>query len=183
MAEQRDGVGTAVALGAVLVGAAVAVGLGVFGKVHEPRYFALDIAGFSGGVAVKTWLACVVFVLVLGQLVSGLVRYGRIPGVAAPSWIGPLHVWTGRVAVLVSAPVAVHCGYSLGFQSYEPRVLTHSVFGCFFYGVFVAKTLLLTRRGPASWVIPVAGGLMFASCTGIWLTSALWFFEHNGLTF
>ncbi|MDT5108216.1 MAG: hypothetical protein QOE20_106 [Mycobacterium sp.] len=43
------------------------------------------------------------------QLLSALIMYGRIPGVGAPSWIGPVHVWSGRLAVLVSVPVAVHC--------------------------------------------------------------------------
>jgi hypothetical protein len=29
----------------VLIGSAVAVGLGVFGKVHEPQFFAINVAG------------------------------------------------------------------------------------------------------------------------------------------
>jgi Family of unknown function (DUF6529) len=80
------------------------------------------------------------------QLLSALIMYGRIPGVGAPSWIGPVHVWSGRLAVLVSVPVAVHCLYALGFQSSDRRVLVHAVLGCLFYGVFVTKMLLLTVR-------------------------------------
>ena len=57
------------------------------------------------------------------------------------------HVWSGRLAVLTSVPVAVHCLYALGFQATDTRVLFHSLFGCFFYGAFAAKMLLLTRRG------------------------------------
>jgi hypothetical protein len=48
------GVGAAIA---VVVGACVAVGLGVFGKVHDPQFFSINIAGFSIGLAVKTWMA------------------------------------------------------------------------------------------------------------------------------
>ena len=61
-------------------------------------------------------------------------------------WAGPrLHRWSGRVAVLLTVPVAVHCLYALGFQLGSPRVLVHSLVGCFFYGVFVAKMLVLPR--------------------------------------
>ncbi|MDO3650018.1 DUF6529 family protein [Nocardia mangyaensis] len=168
---------------ALLAGAAVSVALGVYGKVHEPRFFAVNVAGFSSPTAVKAWLATAVFVLVIGQLFSALLMYGKLPGLTAPSWTGVVHVWSGRAAVLLSAPVAVHCLYALGFQDGTVRVYAHSVLGCFFYGVFVAKMLLLTRKELPGWAVPVAGGLTFAGLTGLWLTSSLWFFQNNGLTF
>jgi hypothetical protein len=168
---------------AVLLGAMVAVALGVFGKIHEPQYFSISIAGFSSGLAVKAWLATLAIVLALFQLVSAFAMYRLIPGGKAPAWIGTAHVWSGRLAVLVSVPVAVHCLYALGFQTYDNRVLFHSLFGCFFYGAFVTKMVLLTRKGLRAWVIPVAGGLVFFSLVYVWLTSALWFFDTNGITF
>ena len=168
---------------AVALGAVVAVGLGVFGKVHEPQFFSVSVAGFSSGTAVKAWLATLAVVLALFQLASAFAMYRLIPGRKAPSWIGTAHVWSGRLAVLVSVPVAVHCLYALGFQSYDNRVLFHSLFGCFFYGAFVTKMLLLTRKSLRAWVIPVAGGLVFFGLVYVWLTSALWFFETNGVTF
>jgi Family of unknown function (DUF6529) len=168
---------------AVALGALVAVGLGIFGKVHEPRYFSISVAGFSSGLAVKAWLATVAVGLALFQMASAFAMYRLIPGGKAPSWMGTAHVWSGRLAVLVSVPVAVHCLYALGFQSYDNRVLFHSLFGCFFYGAFVTKMVLLTRKGLRGWVIPVAGGLVFFGLVYVWLTSALWFFETNGITF
>jgi hypothetical protein len=171
------------ALIAVVLGAVVAVALGVFGKVHEPQYFSINLAGFSSGLTVKAWLATLAMVLALFQLVSAFAMYRLIPGGRAPAWIGTAHVWSGRLAVLVSVPVAVHCLYALGFQSYDNRVLFHSLFGCFFYGAFVTKMLLLTRKGLRAWVIPVAGGLVFFGLLYVWLTSALWFFDTNGITF
>ncbi|PXX62353.1 hypothetical protein DFR70_107221 [Nocardia tenerifensis] len=165
----------------LLAGAAVSVLLGVYAKTHEPAGYSVGIAGFSSAQAMKTWLASVSFLLALCQFASALVMYGRLP-VAAPSWIGAVHVWTGRLAVLVSVPVAVHCLYAFGFQHYDTRVLTHSLLGCFCYGAFVAKMLLLTRNGLPRWAIPIAGGLVLTGVTGLWLTSALWFFQHNGLT-
>ncbi|MFE7802836.1 DUF6529 family protein [Nocardia sp. NPDC057440] len=166
----------------LLIGAAVATALGVYGKVHDPRFFSVNVAGFSSPTAVKTWLATLATALALFQFGSALSMYGRLRGFA-PSWIGLAHVWSGRLAVLVSVPVAVHCLYALGFQDYQTRVLLHSLFGCFFYGAFVTKMLLLTRKGLPGWVIPVAGGLTLSGLVGIWLTSALWFFQHNGIIF
>jgi hypothetical protein len=172
------------AMTAVLIGAAVAVGLGVFGKVHEPQFFAINVAGFSSGIAVKTWMATVAVTLALFQFGSAFAMYGLLPRRGwVPSWVSTAHVWSGRLAVLASVPVAVHCLYALGFQSTDTRVLFHSLFGCFFYGVFVTKMLLLTRKGVAPWVIPIAGGLTFFSLVFIWLTSALWFFATSGITF
>ncbi|HYZ67197.1 MAG TPA: DUF6529 family protein [Mycobacterium sp.] len=168
---------------AVALGALVAVGLGVFGKVHEPQFFSVSVAGFSSGTAVKAWLATLAVVLALFQLASAFAMYRLIPGGKAPAWIGTAHVWSGRLAVLVSVPVAVHCLYALGFQSYDNRVLFHSLFGCFFYGAFVTKMLLLTRKRLPGWVIPVAGGLVFFGLVYVWLTSALWFFDTNGIKF
>jgi hypothetical protein len=173
-------------LGAVLVPAAVgslvAVGLGVYGRVHEPTFFAINVAGFSSPTAVKAWLATLAFALALVQLVSALVMYGKI-GSKAPSWIGALHRWSGRAAVLASVPVAVHCLYALGFQEGTTRVLLHSLAGCFFYGAFVAKMMLLPKQNLPGWALPVAGGLVFTGLTLLWLTSAAWFFSNNGLTF
>ena len=179
-ASKTGGVAVLVAVG---IGALVAVGLGVFGKVHDPRFFSVSVAGFSSGTAVKSWLATLAVSLALFQLVSAFAMYRLIPGGRAPSWIGTAHVWSGRLAVLASVPVAVHCLYALGFQSSDSRVLFHSLFGCFFYGVFVTKMVLLTRKGLRGWVIPIVGGLVFFTLVYVWLTSALWFFQLNGLTF
>ena len=179
----RSSGGGIAAVSAVVLGALVAVGLGVFGKLHEPQFFSVNLAGFSSGLAVKSWLATVVVVLALFQLVSAFAMYRLIPGGKAPAWIGTAHVWSGRLAVLASVPVAVHCLYALGFQSYDNRVLFHSLFGCFFYGAFVTKMLLLTRTGLRAWVVPVAGGLVFFGVVYVWLTSAFWFFQTNGIIF
>ena len=170
---------------ALLVAAAVAivvsVGIGVYGRLHEATFFAFSIAGFSSGTAAKTWLATVAFLLAVVQLVTAMVMFrGSSP---APSWIGPLHRWSGRAAVLVTVPVAVHCLYALGFQPGEPRTLIHSLFGCFFYGAFVAKMLLLTRKGTPGWTFPLFGGAVFTALTALWLTSAVWFFATTGITF
>jgi Family of unknown function (DUF6529) len=161
---------------AVLIGSAVAVGLGVFGKVHDPQFFSINVAGFSSGLAVKTWLATLAVGLALFQFGSAFAMYGLLPRGRAPSWVSKAHVWSGRLAVLASVPVAVHCLYALGFQTFDARVLTHSIFGCFFYGAFVCKMLILTRDDSPKWALPLLGGLVLSGLTALWMTAALWFF-------
>ncbi|MDQ0602953.1 hypothetical protein QF037_007298 [Streptomyces canus] len=162
-----------------LVAAAVAVALGVYGKVHDPAGTAFNLAGFSSTGAVKSWMATVAVFFAVVQFFSALMMYGRLPG---PSWSGVLHRWSGRVAFLVAVPVAVHCLYALGYQTYEARVFWHSLLGCFFFGVFSAKMLLLRSERLPNWLLPIVGGLVFTALTIIWLTSALWFFRTFGVT-
>ncbi|WP_030679057.1 DUF6529 family protein [Streptomyces cellulosae] len=162
-----------------VVAAAVAVALGVYGKVHDPAGTAFNLAGFSSTGAVKSWLATTAFVFALVQLVSAFMVYGKLPG---PLWSPALHRWSGRAAFLVAVPVAVHCLYALGYQTYEPRVVWHSVLGCFFFGAFSAKMLLLRSQRLPGWLLPLVGGLVFTVLTLIWLTSALWFFRTFGVT-
>lgn len=176
----RSSTGWVLAIG---IGALVSVGLGVYGRVHEPALFAVNIAGFSSSLAAKSWLATLAFVLALVQLASALIMYGRFPSITAPSWIGTLHRWSGRAAVLVTVPVAVHCLYALGFEYHEPRILVHSLFGCFFYGVFVTKMLLLTRKDTPKWSLPVFGGAVFTALVVLWLTSSVWYFGTRGIRF
>jgi hypothetical protein len=173
---------TGILLIPLLIGTAVAVTLGVYGRLHEPTNIAVNVAGFSGPRAVKAWLASGATLLALVQLGSALVMYGKVPGVRAPSWIGGLHRWSGRVAFLLAVPVAMHCLYALGVQSYDTRVLVHSLLGCAFFGAFTVKMLVLTKRGVPGWVLPLFGGLVFTGLVGLWLTSSLWFFTTFGVT-
>jgi hypothetical protein len=163
-----------------LIGGAVAVALGAYGQLHEPTLVAVNLAGFSGPLAAKTWLATGAVVLAIVQLVSALAMYAKL-GITAPYWTGLLHRWSGRAAFLLSVPVAIHCLYAVGFQSYSPRVLIHSLLGCFFFGAFTAKMLILSRKGVPGWALPVFGGLVFTALVGIWLTSSLWFFTTFGV--
>ncbi|MDQ0682852.1 hypothetical protein QFZ56_001815 [Streptomyces achromogenes] len=162
-----------------LVAAAVALALGAYGRVHDPAGTAFNLAGFSSTGAVKSWLASAAMLLALAQPVSALMLYGKLPG---PAWAGGLHRWSGRAAFLIAVPVAVHCLYALGWQTYETRVMWHSVLGCFFFGAFSAKMLLLRWERLPGWLLPLVGGLVFAVLTVVWLTSALWFFRTFGVT-
>lgn len=175
--------GSAALLVPFLVGGAVTVALGTYGRLHEPTLVAVNLAGFSGPLAAKTWMATGAVVLAIVQLVSALAMYGKLPAITAPSWLPALHRWTGRAAFLLAVPVAIHCLYAVGFQTGSPRVLIHSLLGCFFFGAFTAKMLILSRKGMPGWALPVFGGLVFTVLVGLWLTSSLWFFTTFGMKF
>ncbi len=164
----------------LLVGAAVAVALGVFGRAHPPTGRALWVWPFSSLIAMKVWLTVVVLALALVQLVTALWMYGRL-GVRPASWAGRLHKTTGTLAFLVSLPVAVNCLWVLGLQSYDARVLAHGIFGCAFYGAFVAKVLTLHSRRLPGWALPVVAGLLLAAVVGVGVTSAVWYLSTRGL--
>ena len=159
---------------AFAIGSAVAVGLGVYGKVHDPTGQAINLAGFSSGLAAKAALGTVAMALAVVQVDTALGLFGRIP--LTGSWVGPVHRWSGRIAVAVTVPVAVHCLYALGFQTFDARVISHSISGCFFYGAFVCKMLILTRDDSPKWALPLLGGLVLSGLTALWMTASLWYF-------
>ena len=164
-----------------LIGALVALTLGIYGRLHHSTGVVVNIAGFTSAGYVKSWLATVATFFAVVQVGSALVMYGKIPRVPAPSWIGRLHQWSGRIAFLVAVPVAVNCLYGLGFQTYSTRVLIHSVLGCAFFGAFTVKMLILPKRGLPGWTLPVAGAVVFTVLTALWFTSAYWFFSTFGI--
>jgi hypothetical protein len=161
----------------LLLGAAVSVTLGVYANLHGPTGIAVNLAGFSGPQPAKVWLATMVLLAVVVQLVSAFIMYGE----NSPSWIPALHRWSGRVAFLVAIPVAVHCLFALGFSSFDFRTLMHSLLGCFVFGVFTIKMLALPKQGLAGWVLPLLGGLVFTAFVGLWLTSSFWYFTTFGV--
>ena len=108
----------------LLVGAAVAVSLGVYGKVHDPALRPVTTLGFSGMLQMKTWLTTAAVVLLIVQLVTALWMWGRLPGAGtAPAWTSQLHRWSGSVAFVLTLPVAFHCLWSLGFATTDTRVV------------------------------------------------------------
>jgi len=172
--------GPAVA-GALLAGAAVALALGVYGRVHDPNPHPLFTGGFSSYVQFKVWFTTAAAALVLVQLVTALWMWGRLPGVrATPGWVGPAHRWSGALAFVILVPVALNCLYSIGFETdYGARSLVHSVAGCAFYGGYTAKMIGLRLRGRPGWTLPVLGGFVFACFVVLFLTSAAWFFQSG----
>jgi hypothetical protein len=168
-------------LAAGVLGALVALTLGLYGNVHDPASDLSITLGFADTITMKVWLASAAVLFAVLQLASALWMYGRLPLGDAPAWLGSAHRISGRLAFLLSLPVAYHCLYQLGFQHASARVLAHSILGCAFYGAFAAKVVLVRSRSLPGFALPVAGGLLFSVLVAAWMTSGLWFISENGL--
>lgn len=180
--ERRGGAaGAGLLAGMVLVGSAVSVALGVYGKVHEPTGRALLTLGFDDLLEMKVALSTATLALGLVQVATAARMFGRIGRGPAPRWVAGLHRLSGVTAVLVSLPVAFQCLWALGFGSYSARVLAHSLAGCLFYGVFVTKMLALRGRRLPAWAVPLLGGMLFTVLVAVWLTSAGWYLADEAL--
>jgi hypothetical protein len=170
----------AVAGGLALV---VAVALYAFGRTHTPAY-AMSLFG-QHGVAVnrlKAQLATGMLGLALVQLTLALWMYRRLPGAgAAPPPVPVAHRVGGVSLFLLSLPVAVHCMFAYGVQLGDLRVAVHSLAGCFFYGAFAAKVLIVRSRRLPGWALPLAGGLLVTLVVVMWYSSALWYFDGSRL--
>jgi len=169
---------------ALLAGAAVAVFLGVYGRVHDPTGETAVVLFFRDQITMKAWFATVAVLCAVVQIGSALRLYGKVGRGPAPGWLGDVHRLSGTFAFLFTLPVAYHCLWSIGFNA-DPglnRVYVHSVAGCLFYGAFAAKVIFVRSRGLPGWALPLAGGLVFTALVGAWFTSAFWFFNNQGLS-
>ena len=106
----------------------------------------------------KVWLSSVAVLFALLQVFTALWMYGRLPIASRPAWLGNAHRISGRLAFLISLPVAYHCLYQLAFQDTTTRVLAHSLLGCLFYGAFATKVTLIHMPGGRACALPDRGG-------------------------
>ena len=170
----------AVAGGLALV---VTIALYTLGQTHTPNY-TMGLFG-QHGIAVnrlKAQLATGMLGLALVQLTLALWMYQRLPGAGiAPPPVPVLHRVGGASLFLLSLPVAVHCMFAYGVQLGDLRVAVHSVAGCFFYGAFAAKVLIVRSRRLPGWALPLAGGLLVTLIAAMWYSSALWYFNNSRL--
>jgi hypothetical protein len=165
------------------LGLVVAAALYAVGRAHTPSY-TMGLLGQHGlGVnRLKAQLATGMLGLALVQLTLALWMYRRLPGAgAAPPAVPLLHRVGGASLFLLSLPVAIHCLLAYGVQLGGPRVAAHSLAGCFFYGAFAAKVLLVRSRRLPGWALPVAGGLLVTLIGVMWYSSALWYFNGSRL--
>jgi mono/diheme cytochrome c family protein len=145
---------------------------------HDPRskgYFRLF---FDDPIHLKAGFATAVVVLACFQLFTAAWIFRKLPW-SKPAWVNPVHRWSGRLAFVLTLPVAYHCIFKLGFQDPSTRVLAHSLFGCAVYGAFASKVTIVRLHNFPRWVLPAAGGLLFAVLVGVWWTSAVWLYGQN----
>ena len=169
--------------GAFVVGAAVAVALGVYGRVHDGTGETVVTLFFRDQITLKAWFATAAVLSVFIQITTALRLYGKIGTGPAPRWLGDVHRLSGTTAFILSLPVAYHCLWSIGFAPDFglTRVTVHSLAGCLFYGAFATKVLVVRAKGLPAWALPLVGGIVFTGLVLAWLTSAFWFFDTRGL--
>lgn len=187
MAVSRDSRSMTVPLAAFAAGAVVAVLLGSFGTTHDPTSDGTTALWFASTLEMKIALSVVVGVLVVLQVLGALWLYGKVP-LRAPSWLGAAHRASGTVVLLLSVFVAYHCLWALGLEtgSYANgaavpmRVVLHGLLGCAVFGAIVVKVAAVRSHRAPGWLLPVAGGLLFALLITVVLTSAGWYLTELG---
>ena len=163
----------------VLAGAAVAVFFGVYAHVHDPTRESTITLFFTTTLNLKAWFTTVALLLALVQVLTALRIYGKVKiPKQAPKWLGDVHRLSGTLAFLIILPVAFHCLWSLGYDTYDTRVAIHSFLGCVFFGAFTIKVLGVRIHRLPGWFLPVTGSVLFAVLVMLWVTSSLWFFQN-----
>jgi Family of unknown function (DUF6529) len=109
--------------------------------------------------------------------------YGKFPGLGVAALpTHSVHRAVGTVAVLITLPIAYHCAFAYGVETnIDARTAVHSLAGCFFYGAFAAKLLIVRSRRFPGWSLPLAGGTLVVLVAVLWYTSALWYFNDYRL--
>ena len=177
----------AVPIAAFAVGAAVALALGIFGRVHDPTTDGTTTLGYDTVLDMKVVVTAVIGVLALLQVVGALLIYGKL-GIRAPSWVGSAHRASGILAFLLAVFVGYHCLWALGLEygelhNGEPvptRAVVHGVLGCVVFGAFVVKVVAVRSRQAPGWFLPVAGGLLFTAFLIVVGTSTVWYLGEEG---
>jgi len=159
-----------------LLALGVAAALYVAGRLHQPDY-TFSMFG-ADPFRPKSLLATVALVLAGVQVLLAAWIYRKLPLAGIPPRPVPVaHRVTGFALFALTIPVAVHCLIAYGVQLTSPRVAIHSIAGCFFYGAFAAKVLLVHSRRLPGWALPVAGGTLAIIVGVLWYTSALWYYN------
>jgi Family of unknown function (DUF6529) len=163
------------AIVAILVGGAVAFGLGLYARLHAPTGHAPLRLGFALPGEMKIWLTRVAAVFACFQLASGLRIDGRVNVPRhLPRWFRYFHRATGTLAVALATPVAFDCVAAFGFHATSLRVVVHSIVGLLLFGAFAAKVVAVQRRRRPVWLVPAVGTALFLALALLWLTSLGW---------
>lgn len=146
----------------------------------ESAYTDLVTSVFSTPIAFKAWFASAAALFAIVQVLTGARIFGKLTGIVPvpPPRVNRIHRWSGRIAVLLTLPVAFHCVFILGFQTDDARVLAHSILGSFIYGVFAVKVFFVRDRDHPRWVVPLVGGTLFTVLALLWSSSSLWYFTQ-----
>jgi hypothetical protein len=164
-----------------VLAAGVTAAVYVAGRVLTPDYtFGIFGRVGLGAISLKSVLATIVFGVAILQVLLALWMYRRLPFAGSPPRpVRLAHRIIGFALFALTVPIAVHCLIAYGVQLTSPRVAVHSLAGCFLYGAFAAKVLLVQSKRLPGWTLPVAGGMLAVLVGVLWYTSAFWY--YNGM--
>ncbi len=112
----------------------------------------------------KSTLASIALGMAALQVLLALWIYRKLPLAASPPRpVRLAHRIIGLALFALTVPIALHCLIAYGVQLTSVRVAVHSPAGCFFYGAFVARVLLVQSRRLPGWTLPVAGARSLSS--------------------
>jgi hypothetical protein len=162
-----------------LLAAGVVVALYVAGRLHTVNpAFSLFGRQYLAAVSLKAVLATVALGAAIVQVLLALWMYRKLPLAGTPPRaVRPAHRVLGFGLFALTIPIALHCLIAYGVQLTSVRVAVHSLAGCFLYGAFVGKVLLVHTRRLPRWVLPVAGGMLAVTVAVLWYSSALWYYN------
>lgn len=164
-----------------VLAAGVTAAVYVAGRVLTPDYtFGIFGRAGLGAISLKSVLATIVFGVAILQVLLALWMYRRLPFAGSPPRpVRLAHRIIGFALFALTVPIALHCLIAYGVQLTSPRVAVHSLAGCFLYGAFAAKVLLVQSKRLPGWTLPVAGGMLAVLVGVLWYTSAFWY--YNGM--
>jgi hypothetical protein len=165
--------------GICVLAAGVTAVLYAVGRLHTPDY-TVSLFGQTGlaAITLKSLLASVALGLAALQVLLALWIYRKLPLAGSPPRpVRRAHRIIGFGLFALTVPIAVHCLIAYGVQLTSLRIAVHSLAGCFFYGAFTAKVLLVHNRRLPGWVLPAAGGTLAVIVGVLWYTSALWYYN------
>ena len=162
-----------------LLSAGVVAAVYVAGRVHTVNpAFSLFGRQYLAAVSLKAVLATVALGVAVVQVLLALWMYRKLPLAGRPPRaVRPVHRVLGFGLFALTIPIALHCLIAYGVQLTSARVAVHSLAGCFLYGAFVAKVLVVQTRRLPPWVLPVAGGMLAVTVAVLWYSSALWYYN------
>jgi hypothetical protein len=162
-----------------LLACGVSAALFAAGRLLTPDYgFSLFGQAGLAAVTLKSTLATIALAAAVVQVLLALWMYRKLPVAGSPArLVRPVHRITGFALLALTVPIAVHCLITYGVQLTSVRVAVHSLAGCFLYGAFGAKVMIVHSRRLPGWALPVAGGVLAVIVGVLWYTSALWYFN------
>jgi len=170
-----------------LVGAAMALSIRLYARLHTPSGRPVSTLGFSGILQMKAWLTTAATSLLIVQLLTALWMWGHVPGPVRRHH-GPRSCTGGAARSPSSSPCRWPSAVP-GRSGSRPTACGSSCMACaaasfvapMFYGAYAAKMLGLRLKGLPRWALPVLGGSVLTLLIALWMTAALWFFTRQGI--